>query len=73
MTGVAPYVEVQALAVHQPDMLPVVLRGIDPARESTVSDIAKVLREGSLKDLAGGADHVLIGDEIARQLGILRG
>src|ERR1700743_2529702 len=26
--GVAPYVEVQALAVHQPDMLPVILRGI---------------------------------------------
>src|SRR6202000_995802 len=24
--GVAPYVEVQALAVHQPDMLPVILR-----------------------------------------------
>ena len=68
--GVAPYVEVQALAVHQPDMLPVVLRGIDPAAEGSVSDIAKVLHEGSLKDLAGGEDRVLVGDAIARQLGI---
>jgi len=68
--GVAPYVEVQALAVHQPDMLPVVLRGIDPAAEGSVSDIAKVLHEGSLKDLAAGEDRVLVGDAIARQLGI---
>ena len=70
VTGVAPYVEVQALALHQPDMLPVVLRGIDPAAEASVSDIAKVLHEGSLKDLAGGEDRVLVGDAIARQLGI---
>jgi len=58
VVGVAPYVEVQALAVHQPDMLPVVLRGIDPASESSVSDIAKVLRDGRLKDLSAGDDHV---------------
>jgi len=68
--GVAPYVEVQALAVHRPDMLPVVLRGIDPATEGSVSDIAKVLHEGSLKDLEPGADRVLVGDAIARQLGL---
>jgi lipoprotein-releasing system permease protein len=73
VTGVAPYVEIQSLAVHQPDMLPVLLRGIDPARESTVSDIGKVLRDGSLRDLAGGDDHVLVGNVIARQLGIARG
>jgi lipoprotein-releasing system permease protein len=73
VVGVAPYVEVQALAVHQPDMLPVVLRGIDPASESSVSDIVKVLRDGSLKDLTAGDDHVLVGDGIARQLGTARG
>ncbi len=69
VTGAAPYLEVQALAVHQPDMLPVVLRGIDPLREGNVSDIAKVLRDGALSDLASGNDHVLVGDTIARQLG----
>ncbi len=71
--GVAPYVEVQALAVHQPDMLPVVLRGIDPVSEGSVSDIAKVLRQGSLKDLAAGTDQVLVGPVIAGQLGISAG
>lgn len=72
VTGVAPYVEVQALAVHQPDMLPVILRGIDPVRENSVSDIGKVLRDGALKDLATGNDRVLVGNVIARQLGIAR-
>jgi lipoprotein-releasing system permease protein len=73
VAGVAPYIEVQALAVHQPDMLPVVLRGIDPASEGSVSDIARVLRDGTLKDLNAGADQVLVGNVIARQLGIARG
>ncbi len=72
VTGVAPYVEIVALAVHQPDMLPVVLRGIDPARESSISDIGKVLRDGRLADLASADDRVLVGATIARQLGIAR-
>jgi lipoprotein-releasing system permease protein len=73
VTGVAPYVEVQALAVHAPDMLPVTLRGIDPGSESAVSDVGKVLRDGSLKALAGGSNQALIGEVIARQLGIASG
>ena len=73
VSGVAPYVEIQALAVRQSDMLPVVLRGVDPHSEGSVSDIAKVLREGSLKDLLAGEDRVLVGDVIARQLGISTG
>ncbi len=73
VTGVAPYIEIQALAVHQPDMLPVVLRGIDPAQEDTVRDIGKALPPGSLKDLAGGADRVLAGNVISQQLGVTGG
>jgi lipoprotein-releasing system permease protein len=73
VTGVAPYVEIQALAVHQPDMLPVLLRGIDPASEASVSDIRKVLQAGTLNDLTAGQNRVLVGDVIARQLGIAAG
>src|SRR5262245_59839448 len=35
----APYAEIQALAVHTPDMLPVVLRGIDPAEKAAEGDL----------------------------------
>src|ERR1700722_13057586 len=73
VTGVAPYVEIVALAVHQADMLPVQLRGIDPARESSVSDIRKVLRDGGLADLAGGDERVLMGATTPRRLGTARG
>src|SRR5579862_1583801 len=33
VAGVAPYAEIQALALRNPEMLPVVLRGIEPAAE----------------------------------------
>src|SRR3569833_2517050 len=39
VAGVAPYVEIQALALRTPEMVPVVLRGIDPAAEPRVTEI----------------------------------
>jgi len=41
VVGVAPYMELTALAVRQPEMLPVVLRGIDPALEAAVADVRR--------------------------------
>ncbi len=46
------------------------LKGIDPQREVTVSQIATYIKEGSL-DLAG--DKVVIGRELASQYGIFLG
>jgi len=34
VVGVAPYIELEALAVRKPEMLPVRLRGIDPATKA---------------------------------------
>src|SRR5215468_9389091 len=69
----APYAEIQALAVHTPDMLPVVLRGIDPGEESADQDIAKAMTQGRLADLLPGADRVIVGEVIAQQLGLTIG
>jgi lipoprotein-releasing system permease protein len=66
--GVAPYAEVQALAVHTPDMLPIVLRGIDPAQESQVTDIAQSVTHGRLSDLIPRMDRVIVGEVVAQQL-----
>ncbi|HNR23454.1 MAG TPA: ABC transporter permease, partial [Steroidobacteraceae bacterium] len=57
VTGAAPYVEVQALALRSPEMLPVALRGIDPAREGAVTDIARAVTVGALADLAPGTNR----------------
>jgi lipoprotein-releasing system permease protein len=54
-------------------MLPVTLRGIDPAAEGGVSDLTRLLQEGRLADLVPGSDRVLLGDAIAQQLGVSRG
>jgi len=70
LRAAAPYVELQALAVHTPDMLPVLLRGIDPARERGVSEAAGALLGGRIEDLAPGSDRVIVGSAIAQQLAL---
>src|SRR5579863_4338445 len=56
VTGVSPYIELTALAVHWPDMLPVQLRGIDPALEHQVTDIGSLLVEGNLAAIQPGSN-----------------
>src|SRR5579864_1856673 len=73
VTGVARYIEIQALAVHTPEMLPVVLRGIDPQSESTITDLGRALVQGSLQDLTAGSDRVIVGEVIAERLGLAVG
>jgi len=73
VVGVAPYAQVQALAVRTPEMLPVQLRGIDPRAEPSVTRIVKAITEGTLADLKAGSDSVIIGEVIAEELGLAPG
>jgi lipoprotein-releasing system permease protein len=73
VTGVAPYVELQALAVRTPEMVPVILRGIDPEAERTVNDIGRAITEGHLSDLKPGSERVIVGSVIAQHLGLIIG
>lgn len=73
VTGVSPYIELMALAVHYPEMLPVQLRGIDPALESRVSDVAPLIVEGGLAGLKPGSNVLIVGRDIADQLGVRLG
>jgi len=70
VTGVAPYAQVQALAVRTPQMLPVLLRGIAPAAEPSVTRLAGALKAGKLSDLSSGTDRVILGEVIAEELGL---
>jgi lipoprotein-releasing system permease protein len=71
--GVAPYIELTALAVRLPEMLPVVLRGIDPSLEAAVADVRPLLVEGELGSLHPASDAVILGRDIADQLGVRLG
>jgi lipoprotein-releasing system permease protein len=70
VVGVSPYIELEALAVRKPEMLPVRLRGIDPGHEGEVARVAKSLIEGRLADLEPGSDRVIVGRTLAQMLGV---
>ena len=71
VTEVSAYAELQALAVRQPEMLPVLLRGIDPG--SVSSDLAHAVTEGRLADLTPGSGRLMVGAVIAERLGLSPG
>jgi lipoprotein-releasing system permease protein len=69
----APFIELEALAVRRPDMLPVRLRGIDPAHQAEKGKLGQALLEGELADLAQGSELVLMSRNMAATLGLGRG
>jgi lipoprotein-releasing system permease protein len=71
--GASPFLELEALAVRKPEMLPVRLRGIDPAHEGDVARIASAIVEGHLSDLTPGSDRVIVGRTIAQMLAVAPG
>jgi lipoprotein-releasing system permease protein len=69
VSGVAPYVESQALLSHGSEMSGATVRGIDPARELSVSSIAPAMVSGSIDELSQGSDRIVLGRVLAFQLG----
>jgi lipoprotein-releasing system permease protein len=72
VVDVEPYAELQALAVRQPEMLPVLLRGIDPTPASA-AELTHAMTQGRLGDLTPGSGRVLVGEVIAERLGLSPG
>ncbi len=70
VTAVTPYAELQALAVRKPDMLPVLLRGIEPEAPATRSELGRMITQGKLQDLTPGSGHLIVGELIAERLGL---
>jgi lipoprotein-releasing system permease protein len=70
VVAVARYVEIQGLAVRTPEMLPILLRGVDPKAESTVTDVGRSIVRGKLTDLTPGSDRVMVSSVIAERLGL---
>ena len=73
VVAVAPYMDLQALAMHGSDMVPVTLRGIDPQQESAVTNVKPLMVSGSLATLQDGADRLIVGEALADQLGVAVG
>ena len=70
--GAAPFVAAQALLARGEDMRGTIVRGIDPAREGEVTDLAAGMQP-VLARLVPGEFGVVVGSELARQLGVREG
>jgi lipoprotein-releasing system permease protein len=73
VVGVAPFVASQALLARGEDMRGVVVRGIDPAAEPQVSDLVARWSPSMRAALEPGRFGVILGLELARQLGVRTG
>jgi lipoprotein-releasing system permease protein len=71
--GAAPFIGTQALLARGEDMKGAIVRGIDPALEGEVTDLAAALRGGALDRLVSGEFGVVLGRDLARQLGVQQG
>ena len=68
--GAAPYIQGEAMLRVGSQLSGTLLQGIDPAEETQVSDIARHMKAGSLDALKPGAYNIVIGVELAEQLGV---
>ncbi|HEX7441584.1 MAG TPA: lipoprotein-releasing ABC transporter permease subunit [Caldimonas sp.] len=71
--GAAPFVASQALIARGDDMRGIVVRGIVPQEEATVTDLAAKLKDTTLVRLVPGSWSVVLGGELARSLGVRAG
>ena len=69
VVGAAPFVAAQGLVARGEDMKGALVRGIDPAREGEVTDLAATNAQ-VLKLLTPGTFNIILGQELARQMGV---
>jgi lipoprotein-releasing system permease protein len=71
--GAAPFIATQSLIARGEDMRGAIVRGIDPKLESQVTDLAASTTQGTLDRLVPGQFGIVLGAELARNLGVRDG
>jgi lipoprotein-releasing system permease protein len=69
----APFVQAQAMLSNGQTVRGAIVRGVLPGEEEKVADLARHMRAGKLEDLKPGEYGVVLGADLARNLGVLRG
>jgi lipoprotein-releasing system permease protein len=70
VSGVSPFVHVEAMIGSSARLRPVLIRGILPGAEAQVSDLGRFLQVGRLDDLEAGARRMIVGRVLAISLGL---
>jgi len=71
--GIAPYVAGQGMLTGERSSRPVVVRGVEPEMEKTVSSFERHMISGSIENLVPGNYGIIIGRELAWRLGVVPG
>lgn len=72
VVGIAPFVDGQSMLSYGDALRPALVRGIEPELEPEVSTFRQVI-SGSLADLQPGSWNVIVGYELAKNLGVMVG
>ena len=70
VTGAAPYVDGEGMLSNGSQVSGTLIRGILPGEEPKVSDLGSKMLEGHLGDLKPGGFGIILGKELARNLGV---
>jgi lipoprotein-releasing system permease protein len=73
VAAAAPYVQAQGMLSVEASVRGAQVRGIDPASEARVADLARFMLAGSLADLRAGEFGIVLGAELARGLQVRMG
>ncbi|HFD79456.1 MAG TPA: lipoprotein-releasing ABC transporter permease subunit [Gammaproteobacteria bacterium] len=71
--GVAPYVQGEVMLTMGKKVSGALVRGILPSREPAVSTVGEHMRQGRLADLKAGEYRIILGSELAYNLGVQPG
>ena len=66
----APYVSGQGMLSFGQSVQGVMVRGIDPAKETAITELANKVKAGSLADLRSTEFGIVLGSDLARALGV---
>ena len=70
VAAAAPFIEAQGMLLRDGVMKPVLMRGVLPALEAKVSDVARQMKQGSLDSLTPGSMNVVLGSALADALDV---
>ncbi|MDM8568183.1 lipoprotein-releasing ABC transporter permease subunit [Thiotrichales bacterium HSG1] len=70
VVGVAPFIQGQAMVTHNKNVEGTFLQGISPKYEPQVSKVQDKMMVGSLNNLQAGKFNLILGNELARTLGV---
>jgi lipoprotein-releasing system permease protein len=73
VSAAAPYVAGQGMLSFGQSVQGVMVRGIDPARETAITELSNKIKAGALEDLRGGEFGIVLGVDLARALGVQLG